>query len=160
MVKKFLYRYRHLELCGIASILKKIKKRPTLRGVSACTMSVLLIFSRQHDRKGRAFAGSAFYLHLCAGQFQNPLDQRHAKAIALGGVARVALVEFIVDVFYRLFIHAAAGIGHGNINFAVRPRLAQGNAAALRCELHRVGKQVRPHQFQQAGVGLCVGGIL
>ena len=60
----------------------------------------------------------------------------------------VALVEFIVDVFYRLFIHAAAGIGHGNINFAVRPRLAQGNAAALRCELHRVGKQVRPHQFQ------------
>ena len=131
-----------------------------MRGVSACTMSVLLIFSRQHDRKGRAFAGGAFYLHLCAGQFQNPLDQRHAKAIALGGVARVALVEFIVDVFYRLFIHAAAGIGHGNINFAVRPRLAQGNAAALRCELHRVGKQVRPHQFQQAGVGLCVGGIL
>ena len=77
----------------------------------------------QHDRKGRAFAGGAFYLHLCAGQFQNPLDQRHAKAIALGGVARVALVEFIVDVFYRLFIHAAAGIGHGNIKFAVRPRL-------------------------------------
>ena len=50
----------------------------------------------QHDRKGRAFAGGAFYLQLCAGQFQNPLDQRHAKTIALGGVARVALVEFIV----------------------------------------------------------------
>ena len=92
--------------------------------------------------------------------FRIRFDQRHAKAIALDGVARVALVEFIVDVFYRLFIHAAAGIGHGNINFAVRPRLAQGNAAALRCELHRVGKQVCPHQFQQAGVGLCVGGIL
>ena len=28
------------------------------------------------------------------------------------------------------------------------------------CELHRVGKQVCPHQFQQAGGGLCVGGIL
>ena len=27
MVKKFLYRYRHLELCGIALILKKIKKK-------------------------------------------------------------------------------------------------------------------------------------
>ena len=32
--------------CGMALILKKIKKRPTLRGVSVCTMSVLLIFSR------------------------------------------------------------------------------------------------------------------
>lgn len=160
MVKKFLYRYRNLELCGIASILKKIKKDRHCAAHLPAQCRFCLFSLGQHDRKGRAFAGGAFYLHLCAGQFQNPLDQRHAKAIALGGVVRVALVEFIVDVFYRLFIHAAAGIGHGNINFALRPRLAQGNAAALRCELHRVGKQVRPHQFQQAGVGLCVGGIL
>lgn len=123
MVKKFLYRYRNLELCGIASILKKIKKDRHCAAHLPAQCRFCLFSLGQHDRKGRAFAGGAFYLHLCAGQFQNPLDQRHAKAIALGGVARVALVEFIVDVFYRLFIHAAAGIGHGNIKFAVRPRL-------------------------------------
>ena len=96
MVKKLLYRYRHLELCGIALILKKIKKYRHCAVYLPAQCRFCLFSLGQHDRKGRAFAGGAFYLHLCADQFQNPLDQCHAKAIALGGVARVALVEFIV----------------------------------------------------------------
>ena len=84
------------------------KTDPARLHLHAGSVFLLLRFC-QHHRKGRAFSGGAFNLYLCAGQLQNPLDQRHAEAVALGGVARVALVEFVVDMLYRLFIHATVG---------------------------------------------------
>ena len=98
--------------------------------------------AQQADRKGRALAQRAFHRDAAVRKLQNAPDQRKAQAVALRGMAGVALVEFIKDVPHCLRQHAASVVRHRYQNAVFLCPLGQRHRAALRGELDGIGKQI------------------
>ena len=96
--------------------------------------------------KGGAVTGFALYRDLAVQQVQDAKHQCQAKAVALGSMGRVPLIEFFKNFLLRVSIHPAAGVRYGHVD-AVRIRvLAKNDTAAGRRKFHSVGEQIALHQ--------------
>ena len=103
--------------------------------------------------KCAAVIGRAADTDFSTGQINHPLHQRQSQAVALGGVAGIALIEFVEDVLRRFRGDSAAGVPHGNRCVFVLGLHRYRDAAALRGKFDGVRQEIVPDQRQKLGIG-------
>ena len=113
-----------------------------------------LLLRQLHDERA-AIARCALDANASSAQLQDAFDDGQAKTVALAAVRRIALIKLVENVPRRFRVHAGAMIADLGHDPPAQAAQRDGNFAALRRKLNRVGKQVQPdmiHHILVAGI--------
>src|SRR6266511_2266527 len=109
------------------------------------------ILDRKGERERASLPDLAFDPETAAVQLDEPLRQGEAEPGALLGVhADLALLELLEDARLILERDPGSRVADRDARLAVEALDAHVDRAALRCELHRVRKEVEEHLFHFA----------
>src|SRR5262249_33958244 len=162
-VRAVLRKHRLKQLARIILVINYQRAHATeLTRTSDCRRRVFIFpelrddgADRKRDYKSRALAfARAHCLNRSAMQLDQVFNERQSetKPAVPPGARCVSLSEAVKDIWQEIRANAFARVAHGDANVWVHAFQARFDAASLRCELYRVGKQVPDYLLQAEGV--------